>query len=72
MHKKATMYLSRQRDDDCYRDTQKHNLRCQIRADDEGGVTMHDSFSEGGVYYGRTLALLAGMVALAVVLGQIL
>jgi hypothetical protein len=38
----------------------------------EGGTTMHDSFSEGGVFYGRSLAILAGIVALAVVLGQIL
>jgi hypothetical protein len=33
---------------------------------------MHDSFSEGGVFYGRSLAILAGIIALAVVLGQIL
>jgi hypothetical protein len=50
----------------------RQNLRCQIRAENEGGVTMYDSFSEGGVYYGRTLALLGGLVALALVLGQLI
>jgi hypothetical protein len=29
---------------------------------------MHDSFSEGGVFYGRTLLLLLGAIAIAAVL----
>jgi len=32
---------------------------------------MHDSFSEGGVYYGRTLLFVGGAIVLAV-LAQIL
>ena len=32
---------------------------------------MHDSFSAGGVYYGRTLAVIAGIMALAVLLNLI-
>jgi hypothetical protein len=33
---------------------------------------MYDSFSEGGVFYGRSLALVAGVVALAFLFAQIL
>ncbi len=29
---------------------------------------MHDSFSEGGVFYGRTLAIVGAVMALALVL----
>ena len=29
---------------------------------------MNDSFSEGGVFYGRTAAIVAGVMALAVLL----
>jgi hypothetical protein len=29
---------------------------------------MHDSFSAGGVFYGRTLAIVAGIMAVAVLL----
>jgi hypothetical protein len=32
---------------------------------------MHDSFSEGGVFYGRTLAIVGGIMALAVLLNLI-
>lgn len=32
---------------------------------------MHDSFSEGGVYYGRTLLLIGGSILLAM-LAQLL
>ncbi len=28
---------------------------------------MYDSFSEGGVYYGRTMLIVAGMIVLAVI-----
>jgi hypothetical protein len=32
---------------------------------------MHDSFSAGGVFYGRTLAVVAGVMALAILLNLI-
>jgi hypothetical protein len=34
----------------------------------EGGMTMHDSFSNGHVYYGRTLLALGGSIVLAALL----
>jgi hypothetical protein len=32
---------------------------------------MHDSFSEGGIFYGRALVIVGALVALAIVLGLI-
>jgi hypothetical protein len=31
-------------------------------------IEMHDSFSEGGVYYGRTVAITVGAIVLAYLL----
>ena len=37
----------------------------------EEAIRMHDSFSAGGVFYGRTLAIVGGIVVLAVLLNLI-
>ena len=37
----------------------------RVNAGFEGGATMHDSFSEGGVFYGRTMLILSAVIILA-------
>jgi hypothetical protein len=37
----------------------------------EGGTDMYDSFSEGGVFWGRAMLLVAAAVALSVLLQAI-
>jgi hypothetical protein len=32
---------------------------------------MHDSFSEGGIFYGRAMAIVGALVVLAVLIGLI-
>jgi hypothetical protein len=39
--------------------------RSRRNAGFEGGTTMYDSFSEGGVFYGRTMLVVAAAIAVA-------
>lgn len=57
------MYLLLLRTDDCYgRDDSLEVVDLKEVA------AMHDSFSEGGVFYGRTIGALAAIIALAALL----
>jgi hypothetical protein len=63
MRKKPTIVLRYQRHEDSYRTDAVTN-----RAAEKEAFQMYDSFSSGGVFYGRTLAVVAGVLALAILL----
>ena len=60
MHKKSAIVLPHRRSDDCIRKTATDRESLEKEAFD-----MHDSFSVGGVHYGRALAIIGVVVALA-------